>query len=163
MREKMASSRGVDGQNCKTDIMGMGLQDTPASIDMKSTDTARADGMASQPAATVPNGDGGAASSNTVCNVVESSRRRPRRSGCVRRPGGTVGRGEVFGSPRRRLIRASIEDQWQPAATRSGERRGVGPTLDGVVCGVDEGVGRKEGACVRGTADTVQTGQEQKR
>ena len=39
------------GKTAKTDIMGMGLQDTPASIDMKSTDTERQDGIASQPAA----------------------------------------------------------------------------------------------------------------
>ena len=59
---------------------------------------------------------------------------------------GPWGRGEVFGSPSRRLIRASIEDQWQPAATRGGERGGA-PNLGG--CGVDEGVAEERGACPR--------------
>ncbi len=82
----MASSRGVDGQNCKTDIMGMGLQDTRVyRYEKHGHCEVRADGMASQPAeaaAAVPNGDGGAASGNTVSSVLASRRRRRRRSGC---------------------------------------------------------------------------------
>lgn len=64
--------RGVDGQ-LRNRYSEMGLQDT-ASIDMKSTDS----GME---LAAVPNGGGGG----------------PAAVLSVRRPGGTVGRGEVFG------------------------------------------------------------------
>ncbi len=47
----MASSRGVDGQNCKTDIMGMGLQDTRVyRYEKHGHCEEREDGMASQPA-----------------------------------------------------------------------------------------------------------------
>jgi len=91
----------------ETDIMGMGLQDT-ASIDMEKH--RHRDDL---PTA-VPNGDGQQQSS--VGSV-----------GSVRLPGGTVGRGEVFGS-----LGADFACQSIINASSDSKRSGVGPDLERV-------------------------------